>query len=490
MVALGVRTDVGWLIASASRRGRSTPARPALTRRGAVLVALIATLLLAAPAGVAAQTPPTSTPVTSSSTSAPTTSTTRPTTVPSSSSTTTTEVPPDSSTTSSSALTGPPGTDVTADATTTTVPGDPFAGIGEIPPEELELINRYRDILSRSSDLTTQLEILSGGIAASQRDLDDAQHDVDDAERRLHDTEDELDRTEQELEHARDRLRERAVAVYIGGNLSLGRDTAMLQAASVDDLGKSRAYGDAVVDDERTIVREAEQLHQKVDDLHRRAEQDREAATKARDDLTGRQKDLTDRRDAIVAAEGDLAKASMEKIALLSEAAQQKLSVEQGFARVQAVRDSISNTRALRQDGQTPPATTLGIFLSPLPHPKINQPFGASVDPLFGVVRGHPGIDINGKTGDPIRAPADGVVAAAGWIDGYGNCTILDHGSALGTLYGHQSLIAVKEGDVVKRGQVIGFVGSTGYSTGPHLHWEVRVLGQVVDPAPFIGDQN
>ena len=152
--------------------------------------------------------------------------------------------------------------------------------------------------------------------------------------------------------------------------------------------------------------------------------------------------------------------------------------------------DSITATLAQRQTGQIPPISTTGIFLSPIPHPKINQPFGAKYDPLFGVTRGHPGLDINGSTGDPIRAPADGVVVAAGWIDGYGNCTIIDHGNALGTLYGHQSVLLVKEGDKVKRGQVIGLVGSTGYSTGPHLHWEVRVRGNVVDPLPFIGDQN
>jgi murein DD-endopeptidase MepM/ murein hydrolase activator NlpD len=136
-----------------------------------------------------------------------------------------------------------------------------------------------------------------------------------------------------------------------------------------------------------------------------------------------------------------------------------------------------------------PPERTLGLFLSPLPNPKVNQPFGNQFDPIFGVARGHPGIDFNGAIGDPIRAAEDGTVVAAGWIDGYGNTVIIDHGNTLGTLYAHQSLPAVAEGDVVRRGSVIGFVGNTGYSTGPHLHWEVRVLGQVVDPAPFIGEQ-
>ena len=85
-----------------------------------------------------------------------------------------------------------------------------------------------------------------------------------------------------------------------------------------------------------------------------------------------------------------------------------------------------------------------------------------------------------------VRAAEGGTVLAAGWIDGYGQTVIIDHGNALGTLYAHQSLIVVEEGDVVRRGTVIGFVGNTGYSTGPHLHWEVRIRGLAVDPGAWL----
>ena len=129
----------------------------------------------------------------------------------------------------------------------------------------------------------------------------------------------------------------------------------------------------------------------------------------------------------------------------------------------------------------------LGIFLSPIPDPKFNSPFGPRVDPVFGTAAMHNGVDINGVMGTPIRAAADGTVVIAGPLGGYGNCTVIDHGSGLGTLYGHQSSIAVTVGQVVKRGDVIGYVGSTGKSTGPHLHWEVRRFGQPIDPVPFIG---
>lgn len=433
---------------------------------------------------------PTTTP--SPTTTPPTTpkpTTTPPPTTPPTSPPTTAPPPTSDPSTTTTTTTTPPGSTAPS-STTTTEPGgiSPTIEPDEVPPEERDLIERYRDLEKGAADLLTQLRILNGGIAAAQDDLLKAQKRLDDAEHQIERTEQRLADTEDQLAAQRDLLRVRAVAAYIGGPSSFSSGAAMLKATSVDEVEKSLAYGGALVDDERAVINRTIELKRDVEALNAQAQGDRESARQARDDLVARRGGLEQQRDAIIAAEAGLQKNAQDKIGLLSEAAQRQLLVEAGFARVQAVRDSISNTLASRQVGQTPPASTLGIFLSPIPNPRINQPFGASYDPLFRVSRGHPGLDINGRTGDPIRAPADGVVVAAGWIDGYGNCIIIDHGGALGTLYGHQSVLIAKEGDTVIRGQVIGLVGSTGYSTGPHLHWEVRVLGNVVDPAPFIGE--
>ncbi|RMF16154.1 MAG: M23 family metallopeptidase [Candidatus Dadabacteria bacterium] len=116
----------------------------------------------------------------------------------------------------------------------------------------------------------------------------------------------------------------------------------------------------------------------------------------------------------------------------------------------------------------------------------VTSGFGPRHDPFTGRKKIHEGIDIATRRGNPVVAPADGVVLFAGVKSGYGNVIILDHGYGIITRYGHLSRIDVKPGQKVERGMVIGSVGSTGRSTGPHLHYEIRVAGVPVNPYRFI----
>jgi pyruvate/2-oxoglutarate dehydrogenase complex dihydrolipoamide acyltransferase (E2) component len=112
--------------------------------------------------------------------------------------------------------------------------------------------------------------------------------------------------------------------------------------------------------------------------------------------------------------------------------------------------------------------------------------FGVRTDPFLGRPAMHTGLDFRAATGDPVRATANGKVVSSGWAGGYGRMVEVDHGNGLSTRYGHLSEINVKVGDTVKIGQVIGEVGSTGRSTGPHLHYETRIDGEAVDPQKFL----
>ena len=123
---------------------------------------------------------------------------------------------------------------------------------------------------------------------------------------------------------------------------------------------------------------------------------------------------------------------------------------------------------------------------TPIPGAEITSLYGTRRDPLLGTAAFHSGMDFRGTTGTPILAAASGKVLNAGNRGGYGNEVELDHGNGLTTRYGHMSQIYVREGEKIHAGQVIGAVGSTGRSTGPHLHYEVRKDGVALDPAPFI----
>ncbi len=116
----------------------------------------------------------------------------------------------------------------------------------------------------------------------------------------------------------------------------------------------------------------------------------------------------------------------------------------------------------------------------------MSSPFGVRLDPFLGKPAMHTGIDLRGEIGEPVRATADGVVKLAGREGGYGNMVEIDHGNGFATRYGHLSAIDVKVGQKVRIGETVGKIGSTGRSTGPHLHYETRINGEAVDPQKFL----
>lgn len=127
-----------------------------------------------------------------------------------------------------------------------------------------------------------------------------------------------------------------------------------------------------------------------------------------------------------------------------------------------------------------------GVMKWPTPkYTGISSKYGNRIHPIYKVKKMHTGIDINAPSGATIVAANSGKVILAGWNGGYGNCVIIDHGDGIATLYGHQSKIHVKVGEKVGKGDTIGKVGSTGLSTGPHLHFEVRIGGKTTNPMKY-----
>lgn len=151
---------------------------------------------------------------------------------------------------------------------------------------------------------------------------------------------------------------------------------------------------------------------------------------------------------------------------------------ERQLSRVQLARAQI--TRLTRTLGSIPVRKPIDGELD------AQSGFGVRVDPFLNTPAMHTGLDLHGETGDVVRATGDGTVIAAGWNGGYGRTVDIDHHNGISTRYAHLSSIDVRVGQPVKSGQILGKVGSTGRSTGPHLHYETRLKGEAVDPQKFL----
>jgi murein DD-endopeptidase MepM/ murein hydrolase activator NlpD len=139
------------------------------------------------------------------------------------------------------------------------------------------------------------------------------------------------------------------------------------------------------------------------------------------------------------------------------------------------------------RSGDAPKKADISIpSINPVEVMRLSSQYGYRTDPFQGRRKNHKGIDIPGPVGTPIYATADAIVGRAQWVSGYGKYVELEHGNAIQTRYGHLSAMNVTSGQRVKQGDIIGFMGSTGRSTGSHLHYEVRIAGEPVNPTSFL----
>lgn len=214
----------------------------------------------------------------------------------------------------------------------------------------------------------------------------------------------------------------------------------------------------------------------------------REAAEiQSRQDILNKQMEEIEKdRAALGEKKAALDKVRAERAQLLYKAEEEKRSSESEYQRMLAVSENIkAMIQSMEAASSMPAGGGSGAFRWPCSGP-ITSYYGWRTHPIFQTKRYHSGIDIAVDTGTPIRAAASGTVIYSGWMGGYGYCVMISHGGGLVSLYGHNSSLAVGEGQRVSQGQVIAYAGSTGYSTGPHCHFEVRVHGEVTDPLNYL----
>ena len=214
----------------------------------------------------------------------------------------------------------------------------------------------------------------------------------------------------------------------------------------------------------------------------------KEDIEKKRDDLQTTQDEQKNYQENLSYKADELAANEKQQAALQESLEAYKSEQEAEYDRVASEMASVSSEIAAmsRQSAAAGGIPYSGTFVWPTPSCTSNSSaYGWRIHPIYGTRKFHAGEDIPAGYGAEILAAASGTVTTAGWVSGYGNYTVIDHGGGVMTAYGHQSSQAVSVGQYVEQGQVIGYVGSTGNSTGPHLHFEVYVNGQTTDPMSY-----
>ena len=356
----------------------------------------------------------------------------------------------------------------------------------EADAQEAELVAAYERSQQRARAFEARIAELDAQLTATQAELVAARA-------RLHEVLDRKQRVarrarvvQERRDEARDVLEQQAVAAYMGTADETRLSALLLRAEDARQVLLTSGYAQIVAQRQRDLIDELDDLVAELSRLERRIATAERKATTMRDGIKRRVDALARDRQAQASARAGAAAEAEAQAGLIAKVRSRKAEVEQRIAELERESDAISALLRARQAGQGIVPSGHGVLSVPIPGAPITSGFGPRVHPILHTTRVHTGVDFGAASGTPIRAAAAGEVVWAAWRGGYGLATVIDHGNSLATLYGHQSAIAVREGDRVVRGQVIGYVGSTGFSTGPHLHFEVRVNGNPVDPMNYL----
>jgi murein DD-endopeptidase MepM/ murein hydrolase activator NlpD len=342
------------------------------------------------------------------------------------------------------------------------------------------LSTEISDASSRIDALNDDIGVLSGRLTKLESDLAAHRARLARLEDRLRELAETIQRLTQQHAIAQRRLEERLVELYETSEAS--ELEILLQAQSFSDLLEQLDYFRAIGEHDKEIADEIKRVQEETRVAKQETAAVRTEVAEATAILAKKTEEERAARAALLARQAALAAARNAKESLLADVRSQRHGDEEDLEKMQAasaaIAEQLQNSGSSSSGGGGGGAPSASGFIWPVSGP-ITSGFG------WRWGRMHEGIDIGAACGTPIRAAASGTVVYAGWMDGYGNIIVIDHGGGMATAYGHQSALYVGGGSV-SQGQTIGAVGSTGHSTGCHLHFEVRVNGTPVNPLNYL----
>jgi len=390
------------------------------------------------------------------------------------------------------------------------------AAAGELDRDLSQVKEKMAEIRNEISEATAQRSELADKVVTASERLEMAEASVLAATTKVERIHRELAEREQALADVRTQLADMFAALaetragrdeakseaeswamdaYMGGGTA--QPSIAFSAAAIVDISVGVAYLDVLTGyssqaaDRYAAAVEREELEQtQVRELEATIAADVASLDAAKQEAATLAEDLERTRVALV-AEYEVQAALLEEVEKavaqfegeLTSLSREETSIRRQIAA--AARAAAATKPRASSSSSSGSSVGSGRLVRPIPGP-IESGFGPRVHPITGKTRMHNGLDMHGNAGDPIRAAADGTVILAGLKGGYGKAVMIDHGGGMVTLYAHQSKLLVKAGQRVKAGEVIGLIGSTGLSTGPHLHFEVRINGSPVNAAKYL----
>ena len=359
---------------------------------------------------------------------------------------------------------------------------------GQIDSSRLEQENWQQVI----EDVSAKLKQIQADLDAANARLQSIQKKQAEINAQIAQTQNEIVKMEAYLKTRQNVLNRRVRAIYMHGQLNYLE--VILGANSFSDFANRVELLKRVIRSDYNLILEIQKQKAAIEAKKAQLEEDKRQldalaaeAEKTRQEIA---KKKAEQQKVLDAAKSNKAAAAQMEQDLNAQLASVRNLIQQRLAAAEAARQAAQQQAASDDEGGGGGSDDnyvqgTGAMGWPCSGP-ITSPFGYRTHPIFGTTIFHAGIDIGVDYGTPIHAADSGVVVYSGWISGYGNAVIIDHGGGISTLYGHNQSLAVSEGQSVSKGSVIAYAGSTGNSTGPHCHFEVDVNGSPVNPMGYL----
>ncbi len=337
--------------------------------------------------------------------------------------------------------------------------------LSSVDSKQKQLLGKLKQKKGEIKVATVEMQTVDSKLDRIAQRLDDTRDQLEASKRRQIELAQHLDVAREKVSATRENASERIRAMYMQGDEPL---LAMLiRSKGIEDFAERKVLLERIAARDRSMFQE-----------YRALMADIEAKKREQDRVVQKVQELeSSQRTQKV----ELADVLDEKQQALNMLSQEKSALQKAYDELEAESNYLERQIRSYQSSNTGGVVFRGGMIMPT-NGRFSSGFGMRRHPILGYSRMHTGQDIGAKHGTPIVAAAPGKVISASYSRGYGNMVVIDHGGGVSTLYGHCSRLFVKRGENVKQGQKIAAVGSTGLSTGPHLHFEVRIKGKPVNP--------